>query len=314
MNPSLVRLRPAEWPALAEFIHRCNQRPEGGVHCLHSARGPDVATHAAELAALPPDEAAFWAIKDGETLLGVVGCEFDPTLARGWLRGPVVTEPRVLDAAVPLIGPALESALPGIRDFDAFPSADDAPLNAYYAAAGYARLQLHTILRAAIGELPAHPRQVRRATAHDVAAVLHLHRALFPLAYIGEAQLLRAVDDADHALFVATDEHDAPVGYLYVQDDAPEQEAYVDYLGVVLSHRGRGLGRALLDAAARWGAAHGRGQLALTVREDRPSALSLYRQAGFVQLSAGRHWRKTVRDAAPLPMPIGCESPPPARG
>jgi len=53
----------------------------------------------------------------------------------------------------------------------------------------------------------------------------------------------------------------------------------------------------LLDAAARWGAQHGRGHSALTVREDRRTAFDLYKRAGFVEVSAGRHWRKKASRA-----------------
>src|SRR5688500_17444938 len=134
MSISLVPVPPGEWPALAELVHRCNQRAGGGVRCLHAAQGADVASHAAELAGLPPDEAAFWAITEGDRRVGVVGCETDATLARAWVRGPHAVEPRVLEAIVPIAGPTLESALPAIRCFDAFPSADDAGLNAWYAA------------------------------------------------------------------------------------------------------------------------------------------------------------------------------------
>jgi ribosomal-protein-alanine N-acetyltransferase len=296
MNFALVPVPPGDWPALAELVHRCNRRADGGVRCLHAAQGADVASHAAELAGLRPEEAAFWAITEGDRRVGVVGCEIDAALARAWVRGPLAVEPRVLEAITPLVGPALEAALPAIRCFDAFPSADDAGLNAWYAAAGYAPLELHTVLRATIADATGQPRPVRRATPPDLPALSALHQSLFPSAYIGEADFHRAMDTAaDCVLFVADGGDDQPpAGYLFAQDHPHDEEAYVDYLGVVASHRGRGLGRALLDAAAGWGAQRGRGHLALTVREDRRTALELYRRAGFAEISAGRHWRKTL--------------------
>ena len=297
--PTLHRLPPADWPDLAEFIHRCNQAPGGGVRCLHAAQGDDVASHAAELAGLPADEAAFWAIVEDGRQVGVVGCEVDAALKRAWLRGPLTVEPCVLDALLPLVGPTLEAALPAVQIYDAFPSADDAPLNAWYAAAGYTALQLHTVLRAPIVVAHDPATTVRRATPQDLPAMLSLHLALFPSPYIGEAEFHRALaPSADCALFVTVGNDGLPVGYLYVQDNASEHEAYVDYLGVLPSQRGQGRGRVLLDAAARWGAEHGRAHLALTVREDRRSALGLYQRWGFGTVSSGRHWRKTV-DQAP---------------
>jgi [ribosomal protein S18]-alanine N-acetyltransferase len=295
MSPSLIRVPPAQWPRLAAFILRFNQRSRGGVRCLHAEQGQDIASHAHELAQLHADEAAFWTINEDDTVVGVIGCEFDAALGRAWLRGPLVVHPRVLDAIGPLAAATVESALPAMSQFDAFPAADSARLNAWCEAAGYRPLQLHRILRAAIANAPSSTPRVRRATTRDLPAASALHQALFPSAYIGDADLQCAVDSAERALLVA-DRADATVaGYLYVQHNAATREAYIDYLGVLPSQRGQGLGRALLDAAAHWGAQRACGHLALTVREDRRSALHLYQRAGFVEVSAGRHWQKVLR-------------------
>ena len=295
MTAELIRIAPAEWPGLAGFLVDWNRRSDGTVHCLHAQNGHDVASHAAELAALSPDAAAFWALRDGGHLQAVVGCEFDLSLERAWVRGPLWNDARVADVLLATVGPALETALPAIRHFDAFPTLASEPLNAWLAAAGYAPLQVHTLLRAPIG-LPRSgaAANVRRAASSDIPAASALHQALFPSAYIAEADLVRGLQATDCALFVSTDDDGKLSGYLFVQDAPAEQEAYIDYVGVDAAQRGRGLGRALLDAAARWGAARGRGHLALTVREDRRSALELYRRSGFTEVSSARHWRRTV--------------------
>jgi ribosomal protein S18 acetylase RimI-like enzyme len=216
------------------------------------------------------------------------------------VRGPLVREPRRLDALLPLVGPTLEAALPDIEQFNAFAAADGSLLNDWYAAAGYERHELHRVLRTPTGTLPTStpsfgPTAAGRARAPDLPAALQLHQELFPSAYIGEADFRRAVDALDCALFVVRARDDATcAGYLYVQDDKVEQEAYIDYLGVRPVHRGQGLGRALLDAAMRWAAGQRRGHIALTVREDRRSAFNLYARTGFVEISAGRHWQKVV--------------------
>lgn len=300
MNESLISVPSAEWPGLARFIVDNNRRPGGAVHCLHAAHGDGVASHAAELAALPAGEAAFWVLRDGAAMVGLVGCEFDPALRRAWMRGPLCSRAQLLDAMLPLVATTLEAALPEIDCFDAFPAADSEVLNAWYGAAGYTPLQLHRELRATIVMRANSAAVVRRATAGDVPAALALHEALFPSPYLGAADFHRAVDGSDCALWVAGNDGASPAGYLYVQDDAAQQRTYVDYLGVAPSQRGRGLGRALLDAAAAWGAQHGRSEIALIVREDRDAALGLYRQAGFVEVSAGRHWRKHCRQSLDL--------------
>jgi ribosomal protein S18 acetylase RimI-like enzyme len=294
MRLSLERRNPADWPALAPFIHAWNQRADGGIHCVHAASGSDAASHAVELAALAPDEAAFWGVMLDGRLVGIVGCEFDASLGRAWMRGPLVAADDVLDALLPLVDATLAAALPGIVNFDGFPAADSHRLNDWYRAAGYVPQQVHTALRAELAALQALPRDAGPALASDLPVVLGLHAELFASPYLGEEAFRRALSAADCALFVARGAEAEPLGYLYVEDRPAEQEVYVHYLGVIESARGQGLGKSLLGSAARWGVDRGRHGMALTVREDRPAARELYRRSGFIEMSRGRHWRRTA--------------------
>lgn len=53
---------------------------------------------------------------------------------------------------------------------------------------------------------------------------------------------------------------------------------------VAASHRGRGIGRALLEAVIAWAAARKTPSLALRVFPDNDAALALYRKMGFIEL------------------------------
>ena len=291
---SLERRAPADWPALAPLIHAWNRRADGGIHCVHSASGVEVASHADELAALAPDEAAFWAVWRSGRVVGVVGCEVDASSGRAWLRGPLVAEDAVLDALLPMVDATLSAAFPSIVTFDGFPAADSAALNAWYRAAGYTPLLVHAAMRAELGTYVTLADGAVPALASDLPEMLRVHAELFPSPYLGEEAFRRALDASDCALFVVSDAEAKPLGYVYVEDRPAEDEAYLHYLGVAEVARGRGLGKALLGRAARWGFDRGRSGIALTVREDRPVAKELYRRAGFVEMSRGRQWRRTT--------------------
>ena len=207
----------------------------------------------------------------------------------------------MLDALLPLVDTTLAAALPAIATFDGFPAADSTCLNDWYRAAGYTPLLVHAALRAELGALTVLPTGAEPALPSDLPSMLGLHNELFPSPHLGEEAFRRALHATDCALFVARGDEAEPLGYLYVEDRPAEQEVYVHYLGVFESARGRGAGKALLGRAARWGVDRGRSGIALTVREDRPVAIALYRRCGFVEMSRGRQWRRTAAGRTPPP-------------
>lgn len=301
--PLVQRAAPAEWPALAPFIHRHNRRADGGERCLHAHQGDTVAQLEHELAALPPDEAAFWQLRDADgATAALVGCEFDPALGRAWLRGPLCAGeasqhgPRLLQV--------LEEALqrsPGIRCFDAFPAEAEVALNALYAERGYRRLGVHRVLEAALAPVAAAPPwpllsgvSLGPATAAQLPALLVLHESLFPSSYLKPSDFADALADPARLVLACTAGDGRLLGYLAAKDDPEQPEVYIDYLGTAPEARGQGLGHALLAGALDWGRALGRPRASLTVREDRAPALALYERSGFRQVSAGVHWRHEV--------------------
>jgi ribosomal protein S18 acetylase RimI-like enzyme len=286
---------PTEWPALGAFIFRSNRSADGRVRCLHGDQGGDERSHVVELAELPAGEAAFWraAGSRGETL-GVIGCEIDRSQRRAWIRGPWAVPGASSAPLEAALLDTLERALPEIDRLDAFPSEDDETLDALYRGAGYRRMDVHRVMQAALGDAvastAADPR-IGPARSDDLRQWLPLHHALFPGSYLSDDEIAAAISDGPRLVLTARLDG-RPAGYLVAKDDATADELYVDYLGVDPAARGRGLGRALLRHAMRWGADRGRRCAALTVRQDRAEALSLYLQCGFQQASAGVHWRK----------------------
>lgn len=295
---------PGEWPALGAFIFRNNRTADGRVRCLHGDQGDDERGHVAELAGLPAGEAGFWRASSsrGETL-GVIGCEIHPAQRRAWIRGPWAVPGPSSAALEAALLDALERALPAIDRLDAFPSEDDGALATLYGGAGYRRMDVHRVMQRALGGAEAtstDDARIRPAQPDDLRHWLPLHHGLFPGSYLSDDEIAAAISDEPSLVLTAWLDG-RPAGYLVANDDATADELYVDYLGVDPAMRGRGLGRALLLHAIRWGEGRGRGRAALTVRQDRAEALSLYLHCGFQQARAGVHWRKDRAAAALMP-------------
>jgi putative acetyltransferase len=132
-----------------------------------------------------------------------------------------------------------------------------------------------------------------------------------------ERRYLRAVRrHADAAVLVATD-GDRIVGRLSLSRDPHPASRHVADLGMMVaaSHRRRGIGRMLLDAAVRWARAVSVTKLELHVFPWNEPAIRLYESFGFERegVRRGHYLRDGVAVDAVLMayhLPSGSESPP----
>lgn len=83
--------------------------------------------------------------------------------------------------------------------------------------------------------------------------------------------------------WVAEDADGAPVGYILV--DAVDGGAHIEQVSVAPDHQGQGLGRALVERAARWADDQGMEALTLTTFEHIPWNRPLYEHLGFQVLA-----------------------------
>ena len=156
---------------------------------------------------------------------------------------------------------------------------------------------------------------VRAFTPADHAAWLGLRQAL----WLGSDATTRAAETGAllseprrfgalrYAVLLATDDA-RPVGFVEVslRDDLPEfagrAVGYVEGVYVAPAHRHRGLGRALIDAAAGWTQAQGAAELAADILPDNPESLDFHRRVGFrvvgESASGGRRQILLVRSAS----------------
>lgn len=88
----------------------------------------------------------------------------------------------------------------------------------------------------------------------------------------------------------------APVGQAFSRVKEDRSTLGIGAMWVAPEARGRGVGRALLDAAEAWGKARGCTNVSLSVTEGNSSAERLYRAAGYEPTGS----TESLRDGSPL--------------
>jgi RimJ/RimL family protein N-acetyltransferase len=136
---------------------------------------------------------------------------------------------------------------------------------------------------------------IRRAMPADAGALVELGRAVSsePEAWLitegdwrnvgDERRYLRAVRRSPHAAVFVAESPEGIVGRLSVARDPHPASTHVADLGLMVarSHRGRGIGRALLEQAADWARHVGVSKLELHVFPHNEPAIALYESFGF---------------------------------
>jgi GNAT superfamily N-acetyltransferase len=90
------------------------------------------------------------------------------------------------------------------------------------------------------------------------------------------------VAEIEHTIvgFVIANVFDTPPFEVLV----PRRVVFIDSMAVTAAQRGKGIGRALLEAASAWGRAKGATNLELTVWEFNRSALAFYERLGLTTI------------------------------
>jgi L-phenylalanine/L-methionine N-acetyltransferase len=110
-----------------------------------------------------------------------------------------------------------------------------------------------------------------------------------------ERRYLRAVRRFPHAAVLVADDDGRIVGRLSIARDEHPASKHVADLGLMVaaSHRRRGIGRALLDAAVDWAREAGVRKLELHVFPHNEAAIRLYEEFGFEREGYRRaHYRR----------------------
>ncbi len=121
-------------------------------------------------------------------------------------------------------------------------------------------------------------REVRPVTTDDHATVGALHEELFPGTHTTGRRLVAGRDDSRSLL--VTEVGGTVAGYVAVERQ-PDGSGYIDFLGVAVSFRRRGLGVELVRAGVAELRRIGADPIHLTVREDSAGARAMYSSLGF---------------------------------
>jgi RimJ/RimL family protein N-acetyltransferase len=148
---------------------------------------------------------------------------------------------------------------------------------------------------------------IRRAVPADAAALVELAQAVGsePEGWLittsgwrraaDERRYLRSLRRHPDAAVIVAETREGIVGRLSVARDRHPASAHVADLGLMVSasHRRRGIGWALLEAAAQWARESGVQKLELHVFPHNEPAIKLYERFGFVQEGHRRaHYRR----------------------
>lgn len=284
------RLRDDELDALVGLVVAQQADPHRAVPYL----GADAAGVRAELGAVAEVVARTRVVRDRDgDLVGALTADVDHDMGRAWHLGPFVAldDPAAWAALADRLLAAVRGevlAPLGIAQEEACsttPASGQDSLVAAWAERGGLRAEPPSVamtgaLAAIVVDAAAQraPVRIRPAAPDDADAIAALHDASFPATHT-DGRALVASRDARRRLLVAGEPGEV-LGHV-AHELQPDGSGYVDYLAVVPTARGRGIGRALAWTACLELSTLGAEHVHLTVLADNAAARALYRSLGF---------------------------------
>jgi GNAT superfamily N-acetyltransferase len=140
---------------------------------------------------------------------------------------------------------------------------------------------------------------IRPARPEDAAALADLTTQLgYPASEEELAERLKPLlGSQHHAVLVATDPADRPVGWIHITVEvglAQAPTAGIHGLVVDEGHRSDGIGAALLAAGERWAGEHGLGRMVVRSRVARERAHRFYEREGYALEKTSRVFVKPL--------------------
>lgn len=151
---------------------------------------------------------------------------------------------------------------------------------------------------------------IRPARASDVDALLSIENAVFQTDRLSHRSFRGLIGGASAAVLVA-EAGGRVVGYCVLLFREGSSTARLYSIATKLDSAGKGIGRALIDAAGDAATKRGRRSLRLEVREDNARAIAIYRQAGFAAIGSKPDYYEDGMTAIRMekPLPGGASKP-----
>jgi ribosomal-protein-alanine N-acetyltransferase len=136
----------------------------------------------------------------------------------------------------------------------------------------------------------------RVANAFDLAVFVSLDKKLFPYSPWSASQYKEEFSSPTRHFVVALDDAQGIIGYAGVF--APGgAEADVLTVGVIPSHRGKGIARQLMALITDWAKQQGSIAMMLEVKVDNTEAIGLYESLGYSKLNVRKDYFGAGLDA-----------------
>jgi ribosomal-protein-alanine N-acetyltransferase len=136
----------------------------------------------------------------------------------------------------------------------------------------------------------------RVATAFDLPVFVSLDKELFPYSPWSSSQYKEEFSSPTRHFVVAIDDAQSIIGYAGVF--APGgAEADVLTVGVIPSHRGKGIARQLMAMITSWAKEQGSIAMMLEVKVDNSDAIGLYESLGYSKLNVRKDYFGAGLDA-----------------
>lgn len=190
----------------------------------------------------------------------------------------------------------IDAAEAAMRSLDQTPlfilSAEDAALDGWLAARGYAVVDPVNLYAAPVAQLAAEP--VPRLAAFAIWPPLAIMRDIWAAAGIGPARVAVMERVQGPATGILARHRDQPAGAAFVAADA--EVAMIHAIEVVPGHRRSGVGSHMLRLAAQWAQDQGCDTLSLAVTRANHAANVLYASLGM-RVVGQYHYRKITLEA-----------------